>query len=161
LRRTRIDYPETSSSTGFSKRLAFVEYTTRAGEEPPDHTHGTEDEIFYNYGIDFTVKAGELEGGPLHAPLLPPPLPTGTPVPVSRSRRLDVRLEFAKQHPGWEPRFGKASFFDPAVDRNDYMFLLHSIAHGLKAVRPAIEKAIPRPWSESGDGTRPVVTIGS
>ena len=28
-------------------RLAFVEYTTRAGEEPPDHTHETEDEIFY------------------------------------------------------------------------------------------------------------------
>ena len=29
------------------RRLAFVEYTTRAGEEPEDHTHGTEDEIFY------------------------------------------------------------------------------------------------------------------
>src|SRR5262245_27440870 len=26
---------------------AFLEYTTRKGEEPPDHTHPTEDEIFY------------------------------------------------------------------------------------------------------------------
>jgi len=82
--------------------------------------------------------------------------------------RLDdyLRLEFAGQHPGWEPRFGKATRFDPAVDRYDYMYLLHGnvpeaktheeaekkvrelldeIAHGLKSVRPAIEKAIPRP----------------
>ncbi|TMC61474.1 MAG: hypothetical protein E6J16_12985 [Chloroflexota bacterium] len=77
-----------------------------------------------------------------------------------------LRLEFAKQHPGWEPRFGKATWFDPAVDRYDYMYLLHGnvpeaktheeaekkvrelldeIAHGLKSVRPAVEKAIPRP----------------
>src|SRR3954451_22099430 len=26
---------------------SFTEYTTRKGEEPPDHTHPTEDEIFY------------------------------------------------------------------------------------------------------------------
>jgi quercetin dioxygenase-like cupin family protein len=32
---------------GRGRRLAVVEYTTRRGEEPPDHTHGTEDEIFY------------------------------------------------------------------------------------------------------------------
>jgi quercetin dioxygenase-like cupin family protein len=31
----------------------FTEYTTRIGEEPPDHTHPTEDEIFY-------VLSGEL-----------------------------------------------------------------------------------------------------
>ena len=29
------------------RRLAVFELTTRAGEEPPDHTHATEDEIFY------------------------------------------------------------------------------------------------------------------
>ena len=29
------------------RRLAVVEYTTRAGEEPAGHTHATEDEIFY------------------------------------------------------------------------------------------------------------------
>jgi quercetin dioxygenase-like cupin family protein len=32
---------------GPGRRLAFVEYTTVAGEEPGDHTHPTEDEIFY------------------------------------------------------------------------------------------------------------------
>jgi quercetin dioxygenase-like cupin family protein len=32
---------------GAGRRLAFVDYTTRAGEEPEDHTHATEDEIFY------------------------------------------------------------------------------------------------------------------
>ena len=28
-------------------RVAVLEYATRAGEEPPEHTHGTEDELFY------------------------------------------------------------------------------------------------------------------
>jgi quercetin dioxygenase-like cupin family protein len=32
---------------GRGRRLAVVEYTTRHGEEPPDHTHATEDEICY------------------------------------------------------------------------------------------------------------------
>jgi quercetin dioxygenase-like cupin family protein len=32
---------------GRGRRLAFVEHTTRSGEEPGDHTHPTEDEIFY------------------------------------------------------------------------------------------------------------------
>lgn len=27
--------------------LALIEYTTHSGEEPPDHTHATEDEVFY------------------------------------------------------------------------------------------------------------------
>jgi quercetin dioxygenase-like cupin family protein len=33
---------------------AVFEYTTRKGEEPPDHTHATEDELFY-------VLEGEVE----------------------------------------------------------------------------------------------------
>ena len=32
---------------GAGRRLTLTEYTTRAGEEPGDHTHATEDEIFY------------------------------------------------------------------------------------------------------------------
>jgi quercetin dioxygenase-like cupin family protein len=39
-------------------RLAFVEYTTRAGEEPPDHTHATEDEIFYVVRGDLAFHCG-------------------------------------------------------------------------------------------------------
>jgi hypothetical protein len=77
-----------------------------------------------------------------------------------------LRLEFADQHPGWEPRFGKATWFDPEDNRYDYMFLLHGnvpeakshedaeskvhelldeLARGLKSARPTIEKALPRP----------------
>lgn len=76
-----------------------------------------------------------------------------------------LRLEFGK-HPGWEPKFGKATWFDPEVNRYDYMYLLHGnvpeaesqkdaenrvhelveeLSHGLKSLRPRIEKAIPRP----------------
>jgi len=42
-----IDFTVKAGELGQGRRLAFVEYTTRAGEEPPDHTHTTEDEIFY------------------------------------------------------------------------------------------------------------------
>jgi quercetin dioxygenase-like cupin family protein len=42
-----IDFTVKAGELGHGRRLAFVEYATRSGEEPPDHTHGTEDEIFY------------------------------------------------------------------------------------------------------------------
>jgi quercetin dioxygenase-like cupin family protein len=42
-----IDFTVKAGELKGGPRLAFVEYTTRAGEEPPDHTHATEDEIFY------------------------------------------------------------------------------------------------------------------
>jgi quercetin dioxygenase-like cupin family protein len=35
-----------------------VEYTTRKGEEPPDHTHPTEDEIFYVIKGELTFRCG-------------------------------------------------------------------------------------------------------
>ena len=39
---------------------AFIEYTTQKGEEPPDHTHPTEDEIFYVLQGEITFRcAGE------------------------------------------------------------------------------------------------------
>jgi quercetin dioxygenase-like cupin family protein len=37
---------------------AFTEYTTRKGEEPPDHTHPTEDEIFYVINGELTFRCG-------------------------------------------------------------------------------------------------------
>jgi len=49
------------------RRLAVVEYTTRAGEEPGDHTHETEDEIFYLVKGSLGFRCGgaefELEDG--------------------------------------------------------------------------------------------------
>jgi quercetin dioxygenase-like cupin family protein len=44
---------------GAGRRLAFVEYTTRAGEEPGDHTHATEDEIFYVLDGEVTFRCGD------------------------------------------------------------------------------------------------------
>jgi quercetin dioxygenase-like cupin family protein len=54
-----IDFTVKAGEIGGGPRLAFVEYTTRAGEEPPDHTHGTEDEIFYVLKGDLTFRCGD------------------------------------------------------------------------------------------------------
>jgi quercetin dioxygenase-like cupin family protein len=54
-----IDFTVKAGELGKGRRLAVVEYTTRAGEEPPDHTHTTEDEIFYVLQGDLTFRCGE------------------------------------------------------------------------------------------------------
>jgi len=51
----------------------FTEYTTRRGEEPPDHTHPTEDEIFYVLKGELTFRCGGesfdvSEGGFIYLP---------------------------------------------------------------------------------------------
>lgn len=52
---------------GRGRRLAFVDFTTRIGEEPGDHTHPTEDEIFYLVDGSVTFRCDEetfaLEAG--------------------------------------------------------------------------------------------------
>ena len=62
-----IDFTVKSGEVGGGPRLAFVEYTTRTGEEPPDHTHATEDEIFYVLDGDVAFRCGadtfEVAGG--------------------------------------------------------------------------------------------------
>jgi quercetin dioxygenase-like cupin family protein len=52
---------------------AITEYTTRKGEEPPDHTHPTEDEIFYVVKGELSFRCGgesfEVgEGGFMYLP---------------------------------------------------------------------------------------------
>jgi quercetin dioxygenase-like cupin family protein len=42
-----VDFVVKVGEQGHGRRLAVFELTTRAGEEPPRHTHATEDEIFY------------------------------------------------------------------------------------------------------------------
>jgi quercetin dioxygenase-like cupin family protein len=54
-----IDFTVKAGELARGPRLAFVEFTTRAGEEPPDHTHATEDEIFYVLKGDLTVRCGD------------------------------------------------------------------------------------------------------
>ena len=53
--------------------VAFTEYTTRKGEEPPDHTHATEDEMFYVINGELTFRCrGESfdvsDGGFMYLP---------------------------------------------------------------------------------------------
>jgi quercetin dioxygenase-like cupin family protein len=42
-----IDFTVKSSEVAPASGAAVVEYVTRQGEEPPQHTHRTEDEMFY------------------------------------------------------------------------------------------------------------------
>ena len=62
-----IDFTIKAGELGQGRQLAIIEYTTRRGEEPPDHTHPTEDEIFYVLHGALTFRCGEetfeLENG--------------------------------------------------------------------------------------------------
>jgi len=62
-----IDFTVKSSEVQPGSGAAFLEYTTRKGEEPPSHTHDTEDEMFYILEGSITFKCGmetfELEKG--------------------------------------------------------------------------------------------------
>lgn len=42
-----IDFVVKAGEVREGNGSAFMEYVTRKGEEPPDHTHDTEDEMFY------------------------------------------------------------------------------------------------------------------
>ena len=42
-----VDFVVKASEVQEGSGVAFLEYVTRKGEEPPSHTHETEDEIFY------------------------------------------------------------------------------------------------------------------
>lgn len=54
-----IDFTVKAGELGRGRRLAFVEYTTRRGEEPPEHTHTTEDEVFYVLKRDLLFRCGD------------------------------------------------------------------------------------------------------
>lgn len=54
-----VDFIVKVGEIGQGRRLAVVEYTTRAGEEPDDHTHGTEDEMFYVRQGALTFRCGD------------------------------------------------------------------------------------------------------
>jgi quercetin dioxygenase-like cupin family protein len=54
-----IDFTIKAGELGPGRRLAVMEYITRRGEEPDDHTHPTEDEIFYVLQGTLTFRCGE------------------------------------------------------------------------------------------------------
>jgi quercetin dioxygenase-like cupin family protein len=53
-----IDMTVKASEIQEGSAAAFLEYETRKGEEPDNHTHETEDEIFYVLKGDITFRCG-------------------------------------------------------------------------------------------------------
>ena len=88
-RQTR-PYALKAGERGQGRRVALIEYTTRTGEEPPDHTHDTEDEIFYVLEGGLTIHCGgktfEVDQGGFVF------LPRGLEHGYRVRRRDDVRL---------------------------------------------------------------------
>ena len=74
-----IDFVVKVGEQGQGRRLAVVELTTRSGEEPPVHTHATEDEFFYVLDGEVAFRCGddrfEVSGG--GCAMLPRGLPHG------------------------------------------------------------------------------------
>jgi quercetin dioxygenase-like cupin family protein len=62
-----IDFVIKASEIRQGSGASVLEYTTKKGEEPPDHTHGTEDEMFYVLEGAITFRCGgesfDLEKG--------------------------------------------------------------------------------------------------
>lgn len=62
-----IDFTVKASEIARGSGVAVLEYVTQQGEEPPDHTHPTEDEIFYVLEGALTFRCGgqdfEVEQG--------------------------------------------------------------------------------------------------
>jgi quercetin dioxygenase-like cupin family protein len=53
-----IDFSVKAGEVQDGSSVAFLEYVTTKGEEPPDHTHQTEDEIFYVLEGAITFRCG-------------------------------------------------------------------------------------------------------
>ncbi len=54
-----IDFIVKASEVQNNNGAAIMEYVTRKGEEPPSHTHNTEDEMFYVLEGAITFRCGE------------------------------------------------------------------------------------------------------
>jgi Uncharacterized conserved protein, contains double-stranded beta-helix domain len=54
-----IDFTVKSSEVQPGSGAAILEYSTKMGEEPPSHTHATEDEMFYVLEGAITFQCGE------------------------------------------------------------------------------------------------------
>ena len=54
-----IDFTVKAGELRPGRGAAVIEYTTRQGEEPPDHTHGSEDEIFFVVDGELTFRCGD------------------------------------------------------------------------------------------------------
>lgn len=57
--RNGIDFTVKAGEFQTTNGAAFIEYSTKKGEEPPDHIHRTEDEMFYVLEGALTFTCGE------------------------------------------------------------------------------------------------------
>lgn len=57
--RLGVDFTVKAGEVRCGGGAAFLEYVTRKGEEPEDHVHGTEDEMFYVLEGAITFRCGE------------------------------------------------------------------------------------------------------
>src|SRR5215213_10577253 len=98
-----IDFTLKAGELQPGRGVAFTEYTTRQGEEPPDHTHPTEDEIFYVLDGKVTLRCGGEsfavdEGGFIY---LPQGLKHGYTIRSEESVRL-LAITFPPRAPSGE-----------------------------------------------------------
>jgi len=87
-----IDFVVKVGEQGQGRGLAVFELTTRAGQEPPEHTHATEDEIFYVLEGQVTFRCGGerfdlTDGG---CAFLPRGIPHGYEITSAGDARLLV-----------------------------------------------------------------------
>jgi quercetin dioxygenase-like cupin family protein len=54
-----IDFTVKAGELRSTNGAAVIEYVTKRGEEPPDHTHPTEDEMFYVLVGELTFRCGD------------------------------------------------------------------------------------------------------
>ena len=101
-----VDFTVKVGELGQGRRLTFVEYDTRAGEEPPDHTHPTEDEVFYVLQGAVSFRCGDetfdVEDGGFV--FLPRGIEHGYRIRSDRQVRLLVVTAPAPEEgtPGWD-----------------------------------------------------------
>ena len=54
-----IDFTVKASEIREGSGAAVIEYCTKKGEEPPEHTHPTEDEMFYVLEGEYLIEVGQ------------------------------------------------------------------------------------------------------
>ena len=54
-----VDFVVKAGEIQEGRGATFLEYVTKKGEEPPSHTHATEDEMFYVVEGEVTFRCGE------------------------------------------------------------------------------------------------------
>lgn len=100
-----LDFTVKAGELQAGSSAAVLEYTTKKGEEPPDHTHHTEDEMFYVLEGAITFRCGgetfDLEKGGFV--FLPCGIEHGYTIHDENSVRLPVVTSPVRNdtHGGW------------------------------------------------------------